>query len=316
MANDESTSAAIATGREKAEEILAGRRVALARRAEALSNHPSPLKLTSQVAIGGGPTATTTLQTAGFLVAAGDSWFDYPFFDVVKLLEDNYGYNVESAAHKGNPIEAMAYKGGQLDQFTRGLEKILAQGAKPKAALLSGGGNDIAGKEFGMLLNNATSPISGWNPEILDGLINERTRTAYQSILTSITHICNEHKVMNIPILVHGYDYPVPDGRGFWGGSPFPGPWLQPGFREKFFIDLETNVAMMRKIIDLFNEMLSALAKNPAFPNVRYVDLRGILSTDLTDHAYEGWWQNELHPTKKGFGLVTDKFAHVLSGLP
>jgi hypothetical protein len=118
------------------------------------------LEFSIQVAGASESAASSKFQTAGFLVAAGDSWFDYPFNDVLKLLEDNYGYNVESAAHRGEPIETMAYQGGQLDKFARCLEKISAQGAIPKAVLLSGGGDDIAGREFGMLLNNVTSAIA------------------------------------------------------------------------------------------------------------------------------------------------------------
>ena len=48
------------------------------------------------------------------LVAEGDSWFDYPWQDVLRMLEDRHGYDVESVAHKGDRIEDMAYSGGQL----------------------------------------------------------------------------------------------------------------------------------------------------------------------------------------------------------
>src|SRR5688500_10522663 len=47
--------------------------------------------------------------TAGVLIAEGDSWFDYPLNDVLRLLEDDYGYDVESVAHKGDCVEDMAY---------------------------------------------------------------------------------------------------------------------------------------------------------------------------------------------------------------
>jgi hypothetical protein len=313
--NEDNTAAAIAMGQKKADEILARRDIARARRANVLSTHPARLELTVQVASTTGPPVAATLQTAGFLVAAGDSWFDYPFHDVLKLLDDNYGYNVESAAHRGDPIEAMAYQGGQLDKFARSLEKVVAHGATPKAVLLSGGGNDIAGNEFGMLLNNATSNIGGWNVEIVDGVLNQRIITAYKSMLGSINQLCQKDVGKRLPILVHGYDYPVPDGRGFWGGWPFPGPWLEPGFREKLFTVLPDNVQLMHDIIDRFNNMLAGLVKDPAFGNVHYVDLRGTLSTALASDAYKDWWDNELHPTEKGFTAVTEKFATELSKL-
>jgi hypothetical protein len=37
----------------------------------------------------------------GLLVAEGDSWFDYPLHDVLSMLEDEHGFDVESVAHKG-----------------------------------------------------------------------------------------------------------------------------------------------------------------------------------------------------------------------
>jgi lysophospholipase L1-like esterase len=315
MANADSTSDSIALGLRKAEDVLARRKIGLARRAAALAAHPARFELSMEIPSTTGPVETAKLQTAGFLVAAGDSWFDYPFHDVLKLLEDNYGYNVESAAHRGDPIEAMAYQGGQLDKFARCLEKVVAHGTSPKAVLLSGGGNDIAGSEFGMLLNNATSNVGGWNSEIVDGVLRQRILIAFTSMLASIDHLCQQYTGKRLPILVHGYDYPVPDGRGFWGGWPFPGPWLEPGFREKLFTDLATNVALMHDIIDRFNQGLAALVKDPAFSQVHYVDLRNTLSTQLGNDAYQNWWDNELHPTEKGFTLVTDKFAAELRSL-
>ena len=309
MTDQESTSAAITIGQKNADEVLARRKIARARRAKALATRPQGLKLTVQIESLTGPVATSSRQTAGFLVAAGDSWFDYPIHDVLKLLEDNYGYNVESAAHRGDPIESMAYRGGQLDKFARCLEKVVAQGVTPKAVLLSGGGDDIAGKEFGMLLNNATSGIAGWNAEIVDGLLNQRIVAAYKTILVAINRLCMQDLGESLPILVHGYDYPVPDGRGFLGGWPFPGPWLEPGFREKLYDDLATTITLMSDIIDRFNVMVAALTQDAAFSNVHFVDLRNTLSTELPGDAYQDWWANELHPTERGFSAIADKFA-------
>jgi hypothetical protein len=145
--------------------------------------------------------AVATLKTAGFLVAAGDSWFDYPFHDVLKDLDDNYGYNVESTAHRGDPIEKMAYHLGQLDDFPRKLDKIKDLGAVPHAALLSGGGDDIAGAEFGMLLNNAFSPISGWDNEVVDGVLNDRIHTAFITMISGMDSLINSRFDKSLPIL-------------------------------------------------------------------------------------------------------------------
>lgn len=314
MTLEDNIAAALDLGRQKAGEILALRAVALNRRADALQRNQKTTALRVHVAAPGTPPTSAEFQTAGFLAAAGDSWFDYPLHDVLKLLEDLHGYNVESTAHKGDAIEKMAYTGGQLEDFARKLEKIKARGAVPKAVLVSGGGDDVAGNEFGMLLNNAFSPISGWDSEVVEGVLNQRILTAYTQLLMSITGLCQGTFGVTVPILMHGYDYPVPDGRGFLGGWPFPGPWLDPGFREKNFEDLPVRIAMMQTLMNQFNDVVKLLPAQPAFAHVRYIDLRGTLSNRLAD--YKDWWANELHPTEKGFEAVTERFAAELAKLP
>jgi hypothetical protein len=109
-------------------------------------------------------------------VAEGDSWFDYPLNDVLSMLEDRHGFDVESVAHKGDTVEDMAYGVGQFDDFARLLEKLLRQERVPDAILLSGGGNDIAGDEFAMLINHVLSGLPPVNAEIVHGLVDVRLR--------------------------------------------------------------------------------------------------------------------------------------------
>lgn len=317
MADQNNTSRAKEIGRKKADEVIARRTAARTSRAAALAVHPRKQRLQFSIQGPEGPAVSATVETAGYLVAAGDSWFDYPVHDVLTKLDDEHGYNVESSAHAGDPIEAMAYQGGQLDKFARCLDKVIGHGVIPKAVLLSGGGDDIAGDEFGMLINNATSDIAGWNTGIVDGVIRQRVATAYRVMLTAISRICETAAHKTLPILVHGYDYPVPDGRGFLGGWLFlPGPWLKPGFQEKLFEDLTLTTQMMVAIIDQFNAMLAGLTREPGFEHVRYVDLRGTLSNVLPNDGYQNSWANELHPTGPGFTAVANRFAAALSALP
>jgi hypothetical protein len=58
--------------------------------------------------------------------------------------------------------------------------------------------------------------------------------------------------------------------------------------------------------------MLDGVAAMPEFSHVHYVDLRKTLSTGAN---YKQYWENELHPTVKGFRLVTDRFVEVLDRL-
>jgi hypothetical protein len=208
----------------------------------------------------------------------------------------------------------MAYGLGQLEELTRTLEKLLRQSVIPKAILLSGGGNDVAGDEFGMLLDHALSPLPGFNDEIVTGIIDQRVKLAYVTILSAVTQICEQRLNRKLPILVHGYDYPVPDGRGFAGGWwLLPGPWLEPGFREKGYAKMTERIRLMKQLIDRFNAMLKDITAMTEFPHVTYINLRNTLSTGAN---YKQYWANELHPTEKGFELVTGRFAAALEKLP
>jgi lysophospholipase L1-like esterase len=303
MATDKLTAKALAIGKSQAKEVLARRADAQRRRSKALA------KRTGTRAVAAGPGAS-----AGVLVAEGDSWFDYPLVDILRVLDDDYGYDVESVAHKGDPIEEMAYGGTQLDDFARRLEKVRARGQVPRAVLVSGGGNDVAGDTFGMLVNHERSAVAGLNAQVIDGVIDERVRLAFVTILGRVTSVCSQQFGRTIPILVHGYDYPVPDGRGFMGGWwLLPGPWLEPGFRQKGFGDLEARKEMAKTLIERFNVMLKGVVALDAFRHVTYIDLRGTLPTGP---GYKTWWANELHPSHKGYRKVTEKFVKVIEALP
>ena len=310
-------SAAIKSGQAMAEDVIAFRtkqtrkRTATVRRM-ALAPKPRRAPAAPQI-----PSRTRALLgspvSAGVLIAEGDSWFDYPFHDVLQMLEDDYLYDVESVAHKGDTVDDMAHSGGQFEEFARRLEKLLRANKVPRAILLSGGGNDIAGDEFAILLNHAASSLPAINDDIVRGLIDVRLRAAYARIISGLTTIAQKYLGRPIPIVTHGYDYALPDGRGFWGGwGPLPGPWLEPGFQRKGHVDFGENSAVVVKLIDRFNTMLKDVSATPGFGHVHYLNLRNTLKHGAN---YEKDWENELHPTEVGFKLVSKKFADLIAKL-
>jgi hypothetical protein len=302
----------MAVGRSLAGEVLRFRDRALRSRAAAIRRavpavdaravSPSLIR-----AAGGIP---GRVARTGVLVAEGDSWFDYPWHDVLRMLEDNHGYDVESVAHKGDSVESMAYS-GQLEEFTRLIERLLRQRVLPRAILLSGGGNDVAGAEFRVLINHVRSAHAGLNEQVVKGVIDERVFDAYVTILTGVTMVCRQRTGRPLPIIIHGYGHPVPDGRGVLGGwGPLPGPWLQPGFRDKGFSEPDACLKIAAALIDRFNAMLRRVAALKEFSHVRYVDVRDQLSNGAD---YRTWWANELHPTKRGFEAVAGRFAAAIN---
>jgi hypothetical protein len=296
----------VKTGQAIAERVERRRRAALRQRARTVAKAPA-LRVRRATAIdpqfvrAAGPKGIATL------IADGDSWFDYLWFDILDTLEDEYGYDVESAARAGDRVETMAYDQSQLTKFRKALEKVVRRHEVPKAVLLSGGGNDVAGEQFFMLLDHAASPAPGLNTDVVRGVVDVRVRDAYLVLIAAITRLCETTTGHTIPIVVHGYDKPVPDGRGFgdaWPIPGLPGPWLRPGFTLKGFTSDVGNKAIVGDVIDRFNRMLKGVATQ--FPHVRYVDLRGTLPSGAN---YQDWWADELHPTKQGFKAVAARFA-------
>jgi hypothetical protein len=110
-------------GRAMARRVLKQRRAYLAQRASAVAAaasavaRPASTRGVASKAMAFRPVDAVVEKTrrdlgppaAGrVLVAEGDSWFDYPLWDILKDLEGGYGYEVESVAHMGDRVEDMA----------------------------------------------------------------------------------------------------------------------------------------------------------------------------------------------------------------
>jgi hypothetical protein len=292
------------------DDVLKRRQRTLRLRTRALADVPAMQLTAAEVVAAPPPTAHMMLATAasaatkGWIVAEGDSWFDYPGSDILDWLHQ-FGYDVESVARAGDRAEMMAFGRGQLDKFAAAVEKVIGRGETPKAILLSGGGNDIAGAEFGFLINHAGSPRQGFNESVVTGVIDERVFDAYVHIIAKVTGICDAMLGHTVPILLHGYGYVIPDGEGVLGGwGPLPGPWLRPGFIEKGFDNLAANTDSMKTLMNRFNDMVKRVAAQ--FAHVKYVDLRPVLPASKT------LWANELHPKEKGFKLAAETIAALL----
>lgn len=304
--------------RQRVEAALRVRHAAIRRRKANIAGAPQALAAAARVPTPAMLAAAGGSESLGLLIAEGDSWFDYPGLDILSAIEEE-GYDTISVAHKGHTVESMAYGDDQLVDFVRAIDKAIRQGRIPKAILLSGGGNDVAGDEFAMLLNHRLAKNGGLNEDVVRGVIEDRVRNAYVAILREVTIATQQRVNTRIPILVHGYGWAVPDGRGFLGGWGFlPGPWLEPGFRLKGFDKKKADqFQRMRDIvvdlINRFNKMLVDLISATEFAHVRYIDVRPTLNGG-GDHKQ--WWADELHPSDRGFTAVARQYAEVLKSLP
>lgn len=266
------------------------------------------------------------------LVAMGDSWFNYlPHYDIMWWLQAKHGYACRSVAVIGDTLTCMARppnwdpkhppqlkpkeRGHQLADLARVLRDEFDDDDKKEVAafLISGGGNDIAGEDskFGDLLNQAGSP-KPLNEALLKKRVDVDLRAVLEDVLSAVDELATLYLERPVPIYLHGYAYPVPDGR--------PGPttnWLKPAFDAKRYTDRQQCTDIMKTLIDRLNDMqINVARKNKLASPVHHVDLRTALSNDLTDNRYQVYWQNELHPTiPRGFQLVSDLFAIALDDM-
>lgn len=240
------------------------------------------------------------------LAAEGDSWFDFPFkVDVLYHLK-RMGYSLMEAADAGHTLREIANAPSQRADFRERMERLAKRNTPPEAVLLSAGGNDFV--DWLEVLLNQFSPNA---PVLNDFEVNrflERLKSDYLAWIQFATGVCQDLFDSTIPILVHGYAYVVPDGRGtLWG---IAGPWLERKFHGKGHESLNNNIATLEILVDKLNDALSIIAGNAKTGHVRHVDLRPILSNDPSD--YKDDWRDELHPTDSGFRKVAEEFVQAL----
>src|SRR5262245_50153905 len=242
----------------------AGRNRSRVRRVKALAGSIE----SARVEAFGRPRPEATVDRTVRVVAEGDSWFSYiPPTDVLaclrKRLWNGWQYDVADRAKAGATLNDMVYGRDIIDTYQ------LIEDHRPEVILFSGGGNDIAGGELYVLLYNKkaiemNAGVPNVNRNILKGLVDEVFGTAYRDLLALLRFKLRQAGTPDVPIVFHGYDYAIADGRGWLGGwGPLPGPWLDPSLTRKAYHrrdDATIRRRIVRELIDAFNDMLAAVA--------------------------------------------------------
>jgi hypothetical protein len=253
------------------------------------------------------------------LLADGDSWFDYPLGkDVLDYLNNFFKHPVTKLAKAGSTLNELVYGPDELfksdpsqgkTRLTMVVEKLREQPDNFDAFLFSGGGNDIAGPEFFSFINHAASALPNPNQSVLDGVVNGTFRKAYEDMIEVLLAETGRLGI-ELPIFLHGYDFPWPDGRGAVALG-IAGPWFENSFRKKGFPimgpddpDLERRRQIVAEFIKTLNALLDSLQMKYV-GKVFKIDLLGTLPNRAD-------WANELHPTNAGFAAVAWKFNNRL----
>jgi len=233
------------------------------------------------------------------MLAVGDSWFWYPkvsnlLAEISAIVRPDY-----------SNIMAYGYIGARLEEYVQGryaadfYYEMKPQNAQYySAVLISGGGNDVV--DWNLCLkadcSQQTSP-----KDCIDSAqtaANMDSLAGWLFTMISTIHSAYDRNGLRRPaVIAHCYDYPLPDGRPFVDPvfhTRIVGPWLKPAMDARGVpADLDFRTKLMHALLDSMAEALSEL-HSPA-DNVWVVQSLGTLDVDEAD------WDNELHPTGRGF---------------
>jgi len=233
------------------------------------------------------------------VLAIGDSWFKYPMNNLANHLHKILNRNRKHVmlVRGANGAEAIEYESGPIrSQIEWDLKKRGGYGRFIEAVFLSGGGNDLAGKDdFAKVILDDCSGARTPEECLRRGQPTRLFNTVQKALLSVVDLV--QKNIPGTPVFVHGYDYANPNGVGFLGlGQWLQYPMLQCG------VPLKLHQPLVNLIID---EFWNSLQRSQAqAPTLHLVDERGTLKRED--------WANELHPTLPGFNQVAKCWTPVL----
>jgi hypothetical protein len=238
------------------------------------------------------------------ILAHGDSWFDYPLSgntpilgttDIVQHLQNMGSPNpfILNLSQWGDATTAEMSWPKQQDIIDQLQNPSNWFDGKPDAILISGGGNDVAGDQFCIFLDDAPAGLDITRFSDVLGMIE-----ASYSVLFRL----RDKYAPGVPIFGHCYDFAIRDGRPTFCA----GPWLEPSLKYCGYT-VAQGAPIVRQALQEFKQKLigfESVAKN----NFVLVDTQGT----LTNPDYKQDWANELHPYPEGFSEIAGKFLSAL----
>jgi hypothetical protein len=246
------------------------------------------------------------------ILAIGDSWCWYPQNNLLQAIAQH----ARTKAPYTN-IQIIGYNGAQLSQYVThfGVKGMYAPEVERQlgpdhekyysAVVISGGGNDAI--HYGLALKQNCSGLADAGQCLDSAGITGLLAVVRDCLAILLAQVAAAfaHRPPHAPVYVflHGYDYPVPDGRGFkLANLKVTGPWLQPAL-DRAGVDPAIRQEVCRKLIDRLNATIAAF-HDPA-RNIHFIDSRGVLDGSAAGYAAD--WDNEMHPTISGFNKVVDQ---------
>lgn len=233
------------------------------------------------------------------LFAEGDSWFDYPipFFGggIISRLEKRLGVPILNLAKAGDEIRYMLGV-EERTLLTEHLRKGCPAGGPWDVLVFSGGGNDIVDNPMALWIKdwNQAVPAAEHIHQPRFDTAMALVRAGYEDLIT-----LRDKLSPSTHLVLHCYDFAIPDGRGICGY----GPWLKPAFDLRQFPMGAARQDVVKTMLQQFAAMLASLATQP---KVTLIDTQGTLLPQTNS------WHNELHPSRAGFNRFADVFYREL----
>ncbi len=263
-------------------------------------------------------------ERVGILIE-GDSWFTTPVLSwegptlVARLRrherDGKRQFAIVSVANPG--ATAMQVLDAKNIDIQLATNPDLLRNQTYDLVLLSAGGNDFLGDDLGLYLNDASPGTAvrrcidaAGSPEeaarcvlrceaLLDALEN-RLATLLRNFRK---RVLKPRGLAGTRILVHGYDYAIPDGRAMEVLGFTFGPWLLPELKARR-IPTAVHGPLVKLLVDEFNRKLAEVARSQ--PRFHYLDLRGLLNEPAD-------WADEIHPhSSTGIRKLRDAFVDAI----
>lgn len=229
------------------------------------------------------------------IISEGDSWFSFPIHaNTIDFLDEMAKHKISLLRLEASGDKALRIIGGsQKAQLARFLSLYPVN-----ALLFSGGCNDVVGEDLLPLLNKR-QPGMTWQQCINETTTHqrfERLRSAYLDLI----HLRDENRP-GCRIYIHGYDWAIPSGKGavMWGIHV--GPWMKKYLVQQGITDPGDQQEIISELLRRFNVMLDGVAQNP-----------GVVKVETLGTLAKTEWNDELHPSRKGFQKIAGKLREKL----
>ncbi|GAB3097634.1 GDSL-type esterase/lipase family protein [Lysobacter terrae] len=244
------------------------------------------------------------------VLSIGDSWFQYPlkpFPDLQRRIQLDLHDKVLMLDNSKPGRDARNLVDEALSETTSWTAYMQSINRPFRAILVSLGGNDVIGRDFADHLKKSTDPadVKPWPWQPVPAVAQQhikftslkqtfaQVRGAYEAVIG-----LRDAHAPGAQIFCHSYADVTPCNEKYEFFGFKSGPWMWKPMRDVGLNNKTDQRVLSRWLLASFAALLQDIAQNN--PGVKLLDTR----QELPD--YDGWWDNEIHPSKRGFAYLSD----------